>query len=119
MSAQLPTRADRAAKRGGGGRSRQVTRRGRILIWRFIICVLAGWLPMVGVHAEEHISLRGSPSLATVSLNLSVVSSSVSNGREQIVRLAFDSRFNQSLKELAAEKDLNSALPKSLLRKRL
>jgi hypothetical protein len=36
-----------------------------------------------------------------------------------MVRLAFDSRFSESLKELSAEKELNSALPKSLFRKRL
>src|SRR5262249_7792745 len=95
------------------------TRRGRFLIWSFVIYVLAGCLPMIAVHAEERISLMGSPSLATVSLNLTVVSSSFSNGKEQMVRLAFDSRFSESLRELAAEKELNSALPKSLLRKRL
>jgi hypothetical protein len=122
MPAQLPTRTDRAAKGGGGERSRQsrlVTGNTPLLIWSFIVCVFAGCLPMVAVHAEEHISLTGSPSLATLSLNLTVVSSLVSNGREQMVRLAFDSRFNESLKELAGEKELNSALPKSLLRKRL
>src|SRR5215470_8755699 len=101
MPAQLPTQRGSAAK-GGGEPSRRVTRRGRILIWSFVIYVLAGCLPLIAVHAEERISLMGSPSLATVSLNLTVVSSSVSNGKEQIVRLAFDSRFSESLRELAA-----------------
>ena len=36
-----------------------------------------------------------------------------------MVRLGFDSRFSESLKELAVEKELSSTLPKSLLRKRL
>jgi hypothetical protein len=119
MPAQIQVLPDSAAKGGGQERSRRVTGRGRLLIWSFIICVLAGCLPMVAVHAEEHISPISSPSLATISLNLSVVSSAVSNGREQMVRLAFDSRFSESLKELSAEKELNSALPKSLFRKRL
>ena len=119
MPAQIPVLPDSAAECGGWERSRRDTGRGRFLIGRFIISLLAGCLAMVAVHAEEHISPMSSPSLATVSLNLSVVSSSVSNGREQIVRLAFDSRFNESLKELAAEKELSSALPKTLLRKRL
>jgi hypothetical protein len=117
MPAQLHARPDCSAT-SGGKRSRQTAVRGRLPIWCFI-GVLAGFLPSVLVHGEENVSLTGSPSLASVSLNLALVSSSVFNGKEQMVRLGFDSRFGESLKELVAERDLNSILPKSLLRKRL
>ena len=36
-----------------------------------------------------------------------------------MIRLSFDSRFSERLKELAGEKELNSALPKAVLRKQL
>lgn len=83
-----------------------------------ILCVLAG-LPLVGVHAEENAGLTGSPSFAAVTLNLAALSSSYLSGKEHVIRLAFDSRFSESVKELAAEKELNSAPSKSLLRKQL
>jgi hypothetical protein len=96
-----------------------VGRNGRFALWSFIY-VLAGCLPTFGVHAEENGALSGgSLSLATVSLNLAFVSSSTFNAREQTVRLGFDSRFGENLKELVAEKDLNSVLPKSFLRRQL
>jgi hypothetical protein len=118
MPAQLQARPGNAAK-GGERRSLRV-RRGRFPIWRFIICIIAGCLPIVAIQAEENASMTGgSASFAAVSLNLAAVSSSILNGREHVVRLAFDSRFSESLKELAAEKESNSALPKSLFRKRL
>jgi hypothetical protein len=88
-----------------------------------LICLIAGWLPTISVHAQENTGLSGgSLSLATVSLNLAFVSSSsISSftGKQQMVRLGFDSRFGESLKELVAERDLNSAVPKSVLRKQL
>jgi hypothetical protein len=116
MPAQLPVRPDCAAT-SGEKRSRQATVRGRLPIWCFI-CVLAGLLPSIAVHGEENINLMGSPSLA-VSLNLVLVSSSIFNGKEQTVRLGFNSRFGENLKELVAERDLDSIFPKTLLRKRL
>ncbi len=118
MPARIQARPDITAK-GGEQRILRVTRRVCFAIRSFIICILAG-LPMVAIHAEENASLAGgSASFAAVSLNLAAVSSSILNGRDHVVRLAFDSRFSASLKELAAEKELNKALPKSLLRKRL
>jgi hypothetical protein len=88
-------------------------------IWG-LICIFAGCLPFSAVRAEENIGLSGgSLSLATVSLNLAFVSSSSFHGKQQMVRLDFDSRFGESLKELVAERDLKTTLPKSLLRKPL
>jgi hypothetical protein len=83
-----------------------------------IIWILSGCLSSVAVHAEENAGLiGGSPSLA-VTLNLTAISSSLVNARDH-VRLTFDSRFSESLKELAAERELQNAPPKALLRKRL
>jgi hypothetical protein len=50
---------------------------------------------------------------------LALVSSSSFRGKQQTVRLGFDSRFGEDLKELVAERDLNTTLPQSLLRKPL
>jgi hypothetical protein len=115
MPAQFEARPGNAAK-GGEGRSLQGF--GRFLVWSFVTCVLAA-VPVTAVHAEENAHLTGSGTFAVVSLNLAAVSSSILSGRDQVVRLAFDSRFSESLKELAGEKELNSALPKSLFRKQL
>jgi hypothetical protein len=116
MPAQIQARPDNAAE-GGEGRSLRVARRVRFAIRSFILCILA-CMPIAAIHGEENVGLGGSPSFA-VSLNLATLSSSLLIGKEQVIRLAFDSRFSESLKELAAGKELNSALPKSLLRKRL
>jgi len=116
MPAQIQARPDNAAK-GGERRSLRV-RCGGLATWSLIICTLAGCLSGVAVHAEESASLiGGSPSFA-VTLNLTAISSSLLNARDH-VRLTFDSRFSESLKELAADKELNNAPPKSLFRKRL
>jgi len=118
MPAQHTARRDNAAK-SGWERNQWVTRRGFLPIWG-LICILAGCLPFNAVHAEESTRLSGgSLSLATVSLNLALVSSSAFNGKQQMVRLDFDLRFGENLKELVAERDLKSTLPKSLLRKPL
>jgi hypothetical protein len=107
------------AARSGWKQCRRATQGGFFPIWG-LICVLAGCLPVNAVHAEESTGLSGrSLSLATVSLNLALVSSSVFHGKEQMVRLGFHSRFSENLKELVAERDLKTALPKSLLRKPL
>jgi hypothetical protein len=96
-----------------------MVRRGRFALLS-IICLIVGWLPTLAVHAGESIGLSGgSLSLATVSLNLAFVSHSTINSREHTVRLGFESRFGENVKELVAERDLNSPLPKSLLRKQL
>lgn len=86
----------------------------------FVLCIFGGSL---AACAQQNLT-GFSASLANLSLNLALFSrssvSSVSlNGKEQSVRLAFDSRFSTSLKELAAERELQNALPKSLLRKQL
>jgi hypothetical protein len=86
----------------------------------FVLCILGGTL---AACAQERSTIF-SPSFANLSLNLALfskssVSSSSLNGREQSMRLEFDSRFSTSLKELAAERELQNPLPKSLLRKRL
>lgn len=93
---------------------------GRLLrIVSFVLCILGG---TVAVSAQQR--LPGfSPALANLTLNLALfsrptLSSPFLYGREQ-VRLEFDSRFSTDLKELAAERELNSALPKSFLRKQL
>jgi len=116
MPARIQARPDNAAKGGEKG-SLRVTRRLRFAIRIFILCIVAG-LPLVAIEAEENVGLGGSASFA-VSLNLATLSSSFLAGREHVVRLAFDSRFSESLKELAAGKELNRALPKALLRKQL
>jgi hypothetical protein len=91
---------------------------GGLATWSLLICILAGCVSSVAVHAEENVSLvGGSPSFA-VTLNLTAISSSLLNARDH-VRLTFDSRFSESVKELAAEKEVNGPLPKPLLRKRL
>src|SRR5689334_4389422 len=108
-----------SAPNGDSDHSRRMTRKGRFALWSFIY-LIAAWLPTFGVHAEENTGLSGgSLSLATVSLNLAFVSSSTFNSKERTVRLGFDSRFAANLKELVAERELNSPLPKSLLRKQL
>jgi hypothetical protein len=118
MPAHYTTRRDNTA-RSGWERNRDLTRRGLLPILG-LICVLAGCLPFIGVHAEESAGLSGgSLSLATVSLNLAFVSSSSFHGKEQMVRLGFDSRFGENLKELVAQKGLNTTLSQSLLRKPL
>jgi hypothetical protein len=116
MPAQILARPGNAAQ-GGEQRSLRVTRRLRYAIGSLILCVFAG-LPLVAIHAEENAGLGASASFA-VSLNLATLSSSLLTGKDHVVRLAFDSRFSTSLKELAVEKDLKSAPPKSLFRKRL
>jgi hypothetical protein len=115
MPAELKARPGNAAKDGEGRNLRGV---GRFVIWSFITWVLAA-LPLTGVQAQENANVTGSATFAVVSLNLAAVSSSILNERDHVLRLAFDSRFSESLKELAGEKELNSALPKSLFRKRL
>src|SRR5262245_56380207 len=116
MPARIQARPDNAAK-GGENRSLRVTRSICFAIRSFVICILA-CLPIVAIHAEENAGLTASPSFA-VSLNLATLSSSLLTGKEQAVRLAFDSRFGEGLKELAADKESKGVLPKSLLRKRL
>jgi hypothetical protein len=116
MPARIQARPDNAAK-GGEKRSLRVTRSIRFAIRSFVICILA-CLPIAAIHAEENAGLTGSPSFA-VSLNLATLSSSILTGKDHVVRLAFDSRFSEGLKELAADKELKNVLPKSLLRKRL
>jgi hypothetical protein len=115
MPAEVKARPVNAAKDGEG---RSLRGSGRLVIWSFITWVLAA-LPLTVVQAEENINLTGSAAFAVVSLNLAAVSSSVLRERDHVVRLAFDSRFSERLKELAGEKELNSALPKSVLRKQL
>jgi hypothetical protein len=115
MPAQSEDRPGNAAK---DGEPRNLREFGRFVIWSFVTCALAA-LPMTGVQAQENANLTGSATFAVVSLNLAAVSGSILNGRDHVVRLAFDSRFSERLKELAGEKELNSALPKSVLRKQL
>jgi hypothetical protein len=113
----MQSRPDHAAKCGEQG-SLRVMRRARHAIGSLIVCILAG-LPIVAIHAEEKSGLTGSHSFAAVSLNLAALSSSYLTGKDRVVRLAFDSRFSTSLKELAAEKELKNAPSKALLRKQL
>src|SRR5690242_1884797 len=121
MPAQHTGWHDNAAN-GGWKRSRRIERRGRLALLS-LICLIAGWLPTLAMHAEENTGLAGgSLSLATISLNvanLAFVSSSTFSSRDHAVRLKLDSRFGEVLKELVAVKDLKTTLPKSLLRKPL
>jgi hypothetical protein len=118
MPAQHEFRRERSAPREACRAGSQEVTVKRFFPVVLTLCVLAWSLMAVAIHAEENISLA-SPSLATLSLNLAVISSSSLNAREHTVRLKFDSRFSSSLKELAAERELNSALPESLLRRPL
>ena len=115
MPAQIQARPGNAAQ-GGEQRSLRVII--RYALGSLILCVFVSF-PIVAIHAEENASLTGSSSFAAVSLNLAALSSSYLSGKEHVIRLAFDSRFSESVKELAAEKELESAPPKTLLRKRL
>ena len=86
----------------------------------FVLCILGGAL---AAYAQERLAGL-SPSLANLSLNLALfsrssLSSSSLNRTEQTVRLEFDSRFSTSLRELATDRELNSTLPKSFLRRQL
>lgn len=119
MPAQPEARRETNASLEARWRRNRVVSRRLLRIIGFVLCIFGGSL---AACAQQ--KLTGfSPSLANLSLNLALFSrSSVSgaslNGKEQSVRLAFDSRFSMSLKELAAEMDLN-AVPKSILRKQL
>jgi hypothetical protein len=68
-----------------------------------VLCILAG----------------SATSLASLSLNLALVSNQALFQTERQVRLGFDSRFSPNLKELAAERERGTLLPKSILRKQL
>jgi hypothetical protein len=85
-----------------------------------VLSILAGSLATSGAKGEESSILAGAgPSLANLSLNLALVSSPSFLATERQVRLAFDSRFSADLKDLAAERDRGTLLPKSILRKQL
>src|SRR5882724_3712701 len=119
MPAQPQARHETSASIDARWRRNRVASR-LLRIIGFVLCIFGG---TIGACAQERLT-GFSPSLATLSLNLALfsrssLSSSSLNGSGQVVRLAFDSRFNTSLKELAAERDLNSTLPKSFLRKQL
>jgi hypothetical protein len=120
MPAQLePRREISASKDASRTPSRRLARAGLVRILALIFCVVASSVP-VAVHAEDNVSLTGvSPSLATLSLNLALMSSSSLYRREHLVQLALDSRFSANLKDLAAQRDLNNGPSKSLLRKQL
>jgi hypothetical protein len=120
MAAQTETSLKTASSDAVGVRNRPIASRrfSRFLI--LVLCILAGCVTTVGARAEENSILAGAvPSLANLSLNLALVSNQALFGTERRVRLSFDTRFSTDLKDLAAEREKGSSLPKSILRKQL
>jgi hypothetical protein len=120
MPRKVEARPETALNDAGRVRHRRIVSRrfSRFLI--LVLSILAGSLATLGAKGEENSILAGTgPSLANLSLNLALVSNQALFGAERQVRLALDSRFSTELKDLAAEWERSSILPKSLLRKPL